>query len=773
MAIACLLYSWALVSAPTNAADLRWPETFPAAQTLADGDAERALAMLQDALERPGDEGWAEARFVAAQSTLLTGRASESLVYLNGLEAFLPEVADEIVALRARAYRQQFAWREAQNVWSYLVRKFPNSPHSTEAWYGIADAHYALGEVTAARAGYQTASRKTPHDEFAWQARFNIAAIDAARREFESAGRGFTDLAVKRANDAIGDSAYQRLEELVAQGRVAPLRFEDRATRFDRFLAGRDLEQAQRALAELTTRAQTAEHFEAIRFREAQLAYYRRDYAHAVQLLKALNQTGITRNRLTYLSWLARASAANDNLGEALAYYETLAADPSGRREAREALFKSAWLSLGGRRFEQAITGFERYQSRYPRDRRSDEVQWYLAWTRYRMGELDTAYTLLVALRTHFAGSELIQRAQYWEGRMAALLGRRFEALEAFGAVIAREPLSYYAVMARTNIRELGGEAVALAPRRMIAQLTTPQREGESRDDEDTDAPVPETPVAEASATPESPLTSLPLGSTLPEAASPEGRRLRRLVQLGLRQVAADQIQATPIPVGLPGALATRDRAQLYANLRIPDRAYRLAAIAFAPLLTTPPEPDTNDLFELAYPTAFERWVYDAASEFGTSPWLVWALMRQESAYRPWIRSPVNARGLMQILPATGAKVAQALGITGFAAEVLFEPATNVRFGTWYIAQLVKKFGGHPVLAIASYNAGPVAVSRWMEAHPDGRTDEFVEEIPYRETRNYVRRVISHWAVYATLYGGPPVDIPERTPSEYLADPSY
>jgi soluble lytic murein transglycosylase len=95
-------------------------------------------------------------------------------------------------------------------------------------------------------------------------------------------------------------------------------------------------------------------------------------------------------------------------------------------------------------------------------------------------------------------------------------------------------------------------------------------------------------------------------------------------------------------------------------------------------------------------------------------------------------------------------------------------PEINIRFGAWYLKELLRKFHGHPILAVASYNAGPQAVSRWVKLRAGVATDEFVEEIPYRETRHYVKTVLSNFAIYTEIYERKSLTVPTYVPESYL-----
>ena len=142
--------------------------------------------------------------------------------------------------------------------------------------------------------------------------------------------------------------------------------------------------------------------------------------------------------------------------------------------------------------------------------------------------------------------------------------------------------------------------------------------------------------------------------------------------------------------------------------------------------------PETLSIFRLAYPAAFESLVQRKCDQVGMDPSLIWAIMRQESAFAIRALSWASAQGLMQIIPRTGRKIAAALEKEDYDVSMLRTPDTSIEFGSWYFAELLKKFHGHPALAIASYNAGPQAVSRWVDARPGSQLTNSSKRFPIK-----------------------------------------
>lgn len=158
----------------------------------------------------------------------------------------------------------------------------------------------------------------------------------------------------------------------------------------------------------------------------------------------------------------------------------------------------------------------------------------------------------------------------------------------------------------------------------------------------------------------------------------------------------------------------------------------------------------------LAYPVVRPREIWAYGQRYDVDPFLVMAIMRQESTYRNTALSPVGAIGLVQVMPRTGAKVAALLGEQRYSPRDLEDPQVNLRYGVYYLSQLLDRFDGAFPMAVGSYNGGPHNMSRWYKPrHNNVPMDVFVELIQYDETRDYVKKVTGHYARYIRTYEGP------------------
>ncbi|MEE2644686.1 MAG: transglycosylase SLT domain-containing protein [Myxococcota bacterium] len=156
------------------------------------------------------------------------------------------------------------------------------------------------------------------------------------------------------------------------------------------------------------------------------------------------------------------------------------------------------------------------------------------------------------------------------------------------------------------------------------------------------------------------------------------------------------------------------------------------------------------------YPRSFPAIVRESSAKYGVDPSLIWALMTVESSHNPWAISRVGARGLMQVMPHTGRLSADRMGWPYFGAPLLFEPEVAIEMAAWYFRQLLDKFQGQLPLAMAAYNAGPHRVEQWIQHKGHLPLDEFIEEIPYAQAREYAKKVTRHLGLYRRLYEGAP-----------------
>jgi len=157
------------------------------------------------------------------------------------------------------------------------------------------------------------------------------------------------------------------------------------------------------------------------------------------------------------------------------------------------------------------------------------------------------------------------------------------------------------------------------------------------------------------------------------------------------------------------------------------------------------------EILQVIFPLVYWDSIRKQSAAYDLDPYLMAALIAQESTFDAGVRSSANAWGLMQLVPSTGRKLARSVGLRSFTTASLTNPEINIRLGMLYFSELVSKFGG-TYYALASYNAGDSRVVRWKEERTDLDEDEFIDDIPFPETQNYVKRILGTAEDYRRLY---------------------
>ncbi len=340
-----------------------------------------------------------------------------------------------------------------------------------------------------------------------------------------------------------------------------------------------------------------------------------------------------------------------------------------------------------------ALQRFDTVIARYPRSESAREARWQISWIHYHAGQWSAAEREL-----HKLGSSGSTDAIYWRARALEKAGDAGAARAIYGRILERTPDSYYAIRA--------AERLGMRSPKTLSSV-------------------------ESDATPFPPLP--------PSLASDYHLfRARELHAAGLTSHARREVRA--FSRDNPGQ--SRDfMIDLYRAVDAHRSAIRLVG-------------GSASYSSILYPLAFWKLIETNAERYGIDPILVVSLMRQESLFDPEALSPANARGLMQLLPSTAEAVAARIGRGGRID--LYDPATNVQLGVAHLRELADKYGGDHVRMLAAYNAGANAVASWDRRYGTRPPDEYVESITYRETRDYVKKVMANYRVYQRMYGAPP-----------------
>jgi soluble lytic murein transglycosylase len=423
------------------------------------------------------------------------------------------------------------------------------------------------------------------------------------------------------------------------------------------------------------------------------------------------------RPEAMYVLGYSQSVVARD---DAVRTYEALAREHPGHPFADDALFFAAELELRGGRRDAGLARLEQVAARYPTGNFAPEALFQLAWQHRMAGAHKAALAALDRLeRLPGLGREQRLRARYWRARTLEEKRDR-AAAAAFAALATEHPAEWYGLLARGRL-PAGVPKVAFCG------------------------------VPDCAAATDWPLEAGPLGNDPRFLAGVE------LLRMQLPDAAAELLAIDRR--GLPED-AARLLVEALQRAGSEKAAGYVARTTLGSTLTGGADERTVDVWRAKYPLSYRSLVERWARASRIDPDLLQALMREESRFRPWARSSTGALGLTQLMPRTAQSVARGLKLGRVDPGMLLRPALNIRLGAAYLAELLSGFDGSSVRAVAAYNAGPLAVARWVTARPDADVDEWVEQIPFSETRGYVKRVLGSYGAYRLVYGGapPPLD---------------
>jgi soluble lytic murein transglycosylase len=362
----------------------------------------------------------------------------------------------------------------------------------------------------------------------------------------------------------------------------------------------------------------------------------------------------------------------------------------------------------------KAAEVFSEQHRRFPQGAFADRAAWKAGWWAYKQGEYKETIRLFETAAVAQRRADYRPSWLYWAAHAHMHLGERQAALAGYRQVIADYRNSYYG---RQAAREI--QAIESATRPAGAGPASPAR----RD-------LPATIVAGT------PPANAPLIQQL-LAAGMYDEAIGELKRLQIDSGSSPLLEATL-------AYALGRRGDLRPSINTMRRAY-------PQFMASGGEALPNEILTVIFPVEYWSLIHKYATDRGLDPFLMTALVAQESTFQADVRSAANAYGLMQIVPDTGRRYAQILGIRPFRTARLTEAETNVRIGMAYFSDLLKRFG-HVAPALAAYNAGEHRVVKWLGERPGVDRDEFVDDIPFPETQNYVKRIIGTAEDYRLLY---------------------
>jgi soluble lytic murein transglycosylase len=659
------------------------------------------------------DDAGALAWLVVGYAHVLDHQYAQAVDPLNRAKPLSGDLGDYVAYYLGACYLQTGRQAEALAALANFGETYPDSLLVRDANVSYAGA--LLNEGRAAEAVALLEKVRLPARS---DLELTLGRAYAAVNQKDKASEAFINIYYNMPTSADADAAYTELKKLpqAPTPTSAQLR-----TRADLLLKARRFSDAADEYRNLVMHASPADR------PSLELA-----------LADALHRAGRNREAKAEMTTLANASADQNAerlyiLGEVAwstddnaTFYQTVdelrtSAPTSQWLEA--ALLSVANLHLVHHEYDKAFDAFHELQQRFPNGSRASYAHWKAAWLTLRQGRNDDAkkqFDEQIAL--YPAGNET-SAALYWRARLAEEDNDPAMARAYYQKLSERYRNYYYAELGRERLSKLLASTAALGQYPVLDH-------------------VPALDHGDKVTLSEPPADDLHL------------QKAQLLGNGGLVDLAVRELQAAATADG-SGNWAPAETAQLYTDTGHYDRAIevmkRSVPSYFAVDIPTLP----REYWEALFPRPYWNDLKKFSVANGLDPYLVASLIRQESEFNPVAVSRANAVGLMQLLPKTGKLVARQEKLKRYIPSQLYTPTVNLQLGTRYFKGMVDQFGGSFEYALAAYNAGSDRVVEWLGQGKYRDAPEFVESIPFTETREYVQAIMRNASVYKQLYGAP------------------
>jgi soluble lytic murein transglycosylase len=676
------------------------------AQQLANLRTPEAYAGVTAYARKHTGEAAAAAYLALGHAYLLDKRYAEAEANLRQARQAGQELADYADFLGAQASHDAGDDAAAEALMRGFTDRYPDSIFDAQA--PELEANILLGMNNAAGAQRVLAQAKGLAVEDRPGFQLAQGQVDYAMGQKEAAARIFKELLMGHPLNQDAQVARARLTEMGAEATLTPAELRSLGDAF--YNGGRYSEAAEQYRALLRTPGLSAEGRDTFAVAAAACDLKLKRLAPAqVQGLADTNDENGAR-RLYLLMELARDRADTSDLQRIVGEMETRF--PSSPWLA-EALFSSGNMYLLKKDYPTAAEYYRYLAAHFPSNKNAASAHWRAGWLTYRQRLYPEAAQLFdEQIKLYPAAAETVG-ALYWRGRLYETQDHApAQAAANYRAIVRAYQHYFYAQMARARLVSLGNTQPALAPQLDRLQPMEP--------------PV--------------------LVESFP-AESPHLARARLLANAGLSEYIAQEIAADP-DSGSWSALA---EAQIYASYGETFRAMRALKRALPYAASAPIKSIPLAYWQILFPEPWWETIKAESAKNNLDPYLVASLIRQESEFNPSVVSYANAWGLMQLLPSVGKAMAKEEGMSHFQTFQLLDPETNIRLGTRYLRQMMDRFGGVQEYALAAYNAGDSRVADWEAAGPYQGMDEFVESIPFTQTREYVEAILRNEETYRAI----------------------
>lgn len=680
----------------------------------------------------------------ARRSLFLMGKIArelkrpEAIGYLSLALAEYPELADYALfylAEEAMAFRN---YKSAARFYRQVYEGYPESYWRSKALYGEAEAYYRDLNYGKTQEKLEAYLREYPDDDQVPAALMRLGDCYTYMGNTLKAAEAYRRVWIMYPSSNIAEEAKTRFDFLrLTDPSIPDINLQDR---YKRALSLSQSLQDDLAIKEFQSLIRAG--IEGDMRREVMLrlgvSMYRRNrYPEALNIFRELLKTSEDNNG-EVLYWIGKIHyRSKDDKKFQEIYTQYLNLHPAGTL-AEEVTYRLGDYYAEKGKVQDAVKYYNQVLGNFPSGSFADDALWSLGWHYYMQKDFPMALDSFSLLLDRYPYSELYNQALYWKGRSAEASGLKESALSAYDVLCNRARYTYYCYTVKGHTKEVRGIFTGV-----------PDGINSSR-------PMPDRLNQGPGLNLEEPAVTLRVNNKNPSdplLETPNFRKVRELLAMRMHREAANELSIVRSRLSLDKDSLLKVSGLFYDAEDYTDSLHILRRNFFETLERGGDNVPVG-FWRLAYPLGYWGLIAMYAEMHRIDPFLLLAIVREESSFDPRAISRSGARGLMQLMPYTAEWISKRIGRERPLEDDLFAYELNISFGTYYLAYLLDRFRGNLTLAIAGYNAGPTAVEQWYKEWGNLPMAEFIDSIPYSETKGYVKRVLKSYIEYLRIYSG-------------------
>jgi soluble lytic murein transglycosylase len=714
-----------------------------AVEALRANNNDSALVLLQKLMEQYPKTSWYKrALFLAERACIQMDQSDAADAAMLRVQADYPELADYALFLLAEYHVSKERYTRAAAFYQRIIEMYPKSSLTERSAFGRAQALLESAAYLQAGEAFDKFLKDYPRSDLAPAAGLGLGKALLAQARLDEAVQVYQEVWVEYPGDPNDQAVELALAELSAKGAKIPeLSPEDLYERGKNLYRSNQYEKTIAAFVKLLERSPKSAYRTDALLVTGIAAFKIGKRTEAASVLEQMVKDNAGDPRVPEaLYWIGKSYSKLGEWDKGVNAFRKLLDRFPESEWADDALFLTGNIYREAGDMKKALAYYGRLAEEYPESKFADSAIWWQAWTNYTAGDYEKTEQTLQKLVNRYPRSFLVNQARYWQGRAMEKRKDFSRAVAYYERVLKKGPYTYYGSRAAGRLASLDGANTIVKAEIPVDSIFS-CKEGECSDD----------PLQSFDTDDGPPVWTEETRALL--AAQPSFKKTFELMYLDMKKEAA--LELWSLKERMPrkrGALIGLSKA--FFELGDYNRSLILVLRNYERYLEAPLDKTPEDLWLLAYPQAYWDSIQTYAKKYKQDPYFVAAIIREESQFNTEAQSPVGARGLMQVMPSTGAQVAKQIKAPGFDRDKLFDSDTSIMIGTWYIGRLMKRFKGDPLFVAAAYNAGPEAVAQWLKQNGNSKDREaFVESIPYMETRGYVKKVMRNYAEYKRIYG--------------------